>query len=529
MTFEKYIEKMTLRDMVSHLLCPGIRASLREGSDSFEYYEGIFTDPTVKPGTVFFFPSEKEDMRNLAKRVHAAFGDDLLIVMDMETSPSCIKGCTDFGSAMAISAANSEEDAYLCGRACAQEGAECGVNWSFGPVCDLNLNHKNPITNVRSWGDDADRVIKFTSAYIKGMRDYGMIASPKHFPGDGVDQYDQHLLTTVNSLSREEWMNTYGKVWKALIDAGVRTIMPGHIALPAFEKDNAIVPATASYSLLTELLRGTLGFDGLIVSDAISMGGIMGQYPLDDCYINMINAGCDIILFPNIIDDCSHITDVLEDAVKSGRISLERIKDAIFHIWQEKKNLGLFDKKPCLKPISAEDKALFNEVAKRIAKNSIVIHKNEENLLPLNKDKIKKVISVDITNAEGPVENLLDKQLVDSGVEVVKFGEYTPAGVVSTPLLPDADALILHFYFGHVWGSNYIEPCGKQLQHVFRYILLSKLPVIAVCHGNPYITKLFPYLKTVVNTFAPKDLDGKALYDVLFGNEEAKGVSPVKI
>lgn len=529
MTFEKYIEKMSLRDMVSHLLCPAVRATYREGSDTFEYYDGFFTDPTVKPGTIFFFPSKKEDMQQLAKRVYKNFGEDLLIVMDMETSPSCIAGCTEFGSAMAISAANSAEDAYICGRACAQEGAQCGVNWSFGPVCDLNLNPKNPITNIRSWGDDADHVIELTRAYIKGMRDFGMLAAPKHFPGDGVDQYDQHLLTTVNSLSREEWMNSYGKVWKALIDSGVRTIMPGHIALPAFEEDNAIIPATASYSLLTTLLRNTLGFDGLIVSDAISMGGIMGQYPLDDCYINMINAGCDVILFPNIMDDCSHIADVLEAAVNTGKISIERIKNAIFHIWQEKNTLGLFDKKPEFKEVSPEDKALFKEVAARIAKNSIVIHKNEENLLPLNKDKIKKVISVDITNAEGPVENLLDKQLIANGIQVEKFGEHTENGVVSTPLLPSADLIILNFYYGHVWGSNHIEPCGKQLQHIFRYILLSKRPVVAVCHGNPYITKLFPYMKTVVNTFSAKDLDGEALYNVLFGLEQAKGVSPVKL
>ncbi len=531
MTFEQYIKDMSIRDMVGQLICPAIRPAYRENTDPREYFEYVFKKPDIKPGSVFLFPGDKDDAVKMAAKLKDYLGSHPLIAMDMETDPACLSGCASFGSAMAISAADSLDDAYLCGSACALQGMEHGVSWAFGPVADLNCNPNNPIMNIRSWGDDAERVGNFTSAFIDGMQSNGMIATAKHFPGDGMDSRDQHLCTSVNSLSREEWMLTYGKVWKRLIDGGVRAIMPGHIGLPAFEKNNEIVPATISHTLLTELLRGELGFDGIIVSDGMNMGGLAPYVGIEEGIIKMVQAGCDVLIFVNFWAEPSYVVDVLEDAVNAGKISIERIKESIYRIWREKKRLGLFDGDECMlyRPCSKDKKQEFAEATKRIAKNSISIYKNELGVLPLKEENVNKVISVDVTNAEGSVDNRLDVVMRDKGIEVIKYGEYTDDGVVSVIELPKADALVLNFYYGPVWGSNHITPNGKMLQRIYEYIFKADMPVVLICHGSPYIINTFPYAKTVINTFSSSDIDANAIYEVLFGKQEAKGITPVKL
>ena len=449
--------------------------------------------------------------------------------MDMETSPFAVTGEVNFGTAMTISAADSLEDTYTCGEACAKIGKECGVYWSYGPVADLNINPKNPIINVRSWGDDADRAGDFLESFVNGMQDHGMIASAKHFPGDGVDDRDQHICTTVNSLSKEEWMATFGKNWKRLIDGGLRAIMPGHIGLPAFEKNGEIVPSTLSYTLLTELLRGQLGFDGILVSDGMNMGGLAPYVSTDEGIVKMVQAGCDVLIFINFWTDIPHALDVLEKAIDNGEITMERVKESVYRLWKEKQRLGLLDNDEIYTPCCESDLKRFDETAARISKNSISIYKNEIGVLPLDEAKIKKVISVDITNSEGPVDNKLDKVMAEKGIELVKYSGFLEKDFPRFYGLPEADALLLNFYYGPQWCTNHITPNGGMIRSIYEYIFRTKMPVVMICHGSPYIPVTFPYVKTVINTFTNRDIDGIAMYDVLFGKAEAKGITPVKL
>ena len=531
MTFEKYIEGMSTRDMVSHLLCPAVRLFPWDGADPREYFEYSYKDPTVKTGTVFFMGGSKEDSVKMAARVKEHMGTMPLITMDMETGPNYLRECANFGTAMAISAANSVEDAYACGEACALQGMENGICWSFGPAVDLNRNPKNPIMNTRCWGDDPDRVSEYTMAFIRGMQDHGMIATAKHFPGDGMDDRDQHICTTVNPLSMDEWRATYGKVWKTAIDGGLRAIMPGHIALPAYEKDHAERPATMSRALLQDLLRGELGFDGLIVSDAMNMGGLAPYVTVEQGLIELVKAGCDVLLFVNFWCELSHAADTLEDAVNRGEIDIEQVKKSIYRIWREKKRLGLFDGDECrlFKPCPPEKERQFKEVEKRVAENSITLSKNDLGVVPLNEQKTKRVISVDVSNLPTKVDNQLDAILREKGIEVLKYGDDTENGFVRWMGLPEADALILNFYYNSNWATNDIAPCGEKLQRVYEYIFRPEMPVVVVCHGSPYIPFTFPYMKTVINTFTPNDKNPQMLYDVIFGHREAKGVTPVKL
>jgi hypothetical protein len=179
---------------------------------------------------------------------------------------------------MALGSSGDAEAVYEIGRLTARICRAHGINFTLSPVVDINLNFKNPVTNIRAVSDDSERVYKIASAYSRGMRSEGKFATcAKHFPGDGVDDRNQHLCTSVNSLSMDEWWASYGSVYKRMIADGVDSIMIGHIALPAYGTESDEVgpyPASLSKRLITDLLKGELGFDGCVISDAMSMVGV---------------------------------------------------------------------------------------------------------------------------------------------------------------------------------------------------------------------------------------------------------------
>ncbi len=199
----------------------------------------------------------------------------LIFQQDYESGVS-LPGMTSFPNEMTLGAANSEKAAYEYGKAIALEARSAGISWVLHPVADLNLNRFNPITNIRSVSDDPDRAVMILRAQIAGLQENGVAATIKHFPGDGVDFRDQHLLTTCNSLSTETWERSYGYVYRELIKCGTASVMPGHICFPAYQKEKMnglYLPATLSQELLTGLLKKELQFDGVIISDAMMMEG----------------------------------------------------------------------------------------------------------------------------------------------------------------------------------------------------------------------------------------------------------------
>lgn len=162
---------------------------------------------------------------------------DIPILMTSDFENGCgsmLKGLTPLPYLMSLGATNSEELAYEYGKATALEARSVGANWSFSPVCDLNINKRNPLINVRGLTDDPDLAIKLLNEVIRGMQENGLAACAKHFPGDGLDWRDQHIMTTNNTLSFEEWKKLSGKVFQSVIDNGVYSIMPGHITLPSY-------------------------------------------------------------------------------------------------------------------------------------------------------------------------------------------------------------------------------------------------------------------------------------------------------
>ena len=302
-------------------------------------------------------------------------------------SGACKEG-TKVATQAQCGASSNTKASYELGRIGAKEASALGCNWIFGPMADIVLNWRNTIVNTRSFSDKADVVLEHCKSYLKGAHESNIITAVKHFPGDGVEERDQHLVLGVNDLSCEEWDNTFGKVYKELIDDGLESIMVGHIALPSYSKklcpeltDKDIMPATLAPELINGLLREQLGFQGLVITDASHMGGLLSAKPRREQVPGTIAAGCDMFLF---FHDPREDFNYMLEGYKNGIITEERLQDALMHILGMKAKLGLH------KGVALENKLdvigceEHHNIAQDIANETITLVKDTQNLLPIN-------------------------------------------------------------------------------------------------------------------------------------------------
>ena len=222
----------------------------------------------------------------------------------------CLIDGTFVATAAEAAAGAGTKTAYDMGYVAGKEASSVGVNWMFNPCADIYMNWRNTIVNTRAFGDNADRVIENIRAYIDGIHQSNVACCCKHFPGDGVEERDQHLVLGVNDLSVEEWDASFRKVYQTMIDEGLESIMVGHIALPEMSrklrpgiKDQEIMPATLAPELLTDLLRGEMGFNGVVITDASHMAGIACMEKREIAVPKAIASGCDMFLFSNDIEE----------------------------------------------------------------------------------------------------------------------------------------------------------------------------------------------------------------------------------
>lgn len=529
--YSRYISDMSLREKAAYVLCPGIRPGAQAKAEDRELFDDVFKDRSIKTGSIFVFGGTPEEIRETILKANEGQSTPVLVAADTEVGAGKINHAANkFTTAMGLAAANNLEYIYKTGTATALEALPAGINWSFGPNIDLNLNPLNPITNTRSFGDDACLVAKRVANMIRGIQDNKTAATPKHFPGDGVDNRDQHICTSVNSLSREEWMDTYGKVWKAAINAGAKAVMTGHIALPAFEDNHEIIPATLSYNLTTKLLRETLRFDGVVVTDALNMGGIISHQPIDDLIINTILAGSDVLLFVNFLTTLEHAVDVIENALKNGRLPEEKLNISIERILKLKDELGLLDENysPFV-PLSKEKHEEFYILAAEINQKSITLYKNDKHHIPIDIYSLKRVMSIDVTNNQSLLKPDFDNLLRDNGIEVVKYDEFGHSGLPRADTLAGYDAVFVNFYFSPIWASNHIRVGSRILQRLYEYFYRLSIPVIAVAYGSPYIVREFPKAPTVILAYTDNSSIMHCVFDVVFGNKKATGVCPVNL
>ena len=397
------LKEMTLREKVGQTGMPG-PGEVRRGVQRFGGYDayfkqypfcGLYVDSTITDNDGNKFDSPASVAQTLCDASNKG-KIPLFISCDFEMGANhMFPELHRLTSNMSLGAALSKELAYERGYLWAKEMKSLGINWPFGPVGDL-LGNFFSTSGVRCMSDRTEVVTEIFPCLIKGIQDAGVAGNAKHFPSGSRDYRDTHFCSAINNSSREDWEMRMKPVWKSAIDAGVLTFMIGHSAFPAIDpsitRGKNIRPASAS-SRVNDLLRKDLGFDGVVVTDAVSMKGLAASFDHDDIYIECFNAGNDVILF--VHDD---YIDIMERAVLDGRVSMERLDESVNRILDLKEKIGLFDGDARPAPMLTEkEKKRFDDVNYNIAKRALTLLNNESGSLPFDKEKVKKVTIIGIS------------------------------------------------------------------------------------------------------------------------------------
>ena len=532
---ESTYDSMSLEEKIGQLFCPIVFTK-----DEKELKELV---ETKHIGGMLYRDGPGEELRQSHKILQDASRIPLLTASNLEYggNGSAIEG-TYYGREMLAAATGDVERAYQLGKVSCSEGAAVGVNWSFAPVVDLDLNYHNPITNVRTFGSNLQTVIDMGKAYIRGAKEEGVATSVKHFPGDGVDERDQHLVTSVNALSCKEWNESYGKIYKEMIEAGTLTVMAAHIALPAYEEYfdqkpcERILPATLSENLLKKLLREQLGFNGLIVTDATPMVGFCSAMDRATAVPLSIENGCDMFLFNRNMEEDFRL---MREGYEKGILSDARLEEAVKRILATKAAMHLPEKQekgqlvPDASALDILNCETYDRWAKECADEGVTLVKDIQKLLPIDPKKHKRVLLElmgDFPSNKRVCESFV-RELEARGFEVTV---YEPEGfeVMEDSVESFKSRYDLIFYVGNIeTASN--KTVSRLNWHTMFGLgnnmpwMVHEMPALFVSVGSPYHLLDAPMIKTFVNGYCNSEYVIHAVVEKLCGDSEFKGKSPI--
>lgn len=453
---------------------------------------------------------------------------------------------TNFAKPMQVAATDNEVHAYRLGYVSCSETAAIGGNWSFAPVIDIDYNFQNPITNVRTYGSNPDTVLSMAKQFIKGAKEAGIATTIKHFPGDGVDDRDQHLHITVNDLSTRAWFKTYGRLYKKLIADGAQTVMVGHIAQPAWAKKinpslsdkETYLPATLSKELLQGLLREKCKFNGMIVSDATTMLGFANVMPRFQAVPKSIMSGIDMFLFnANLEEDY----EFMLNGYKNGLLTEKRLYEALERILGFKASLGLHIKQqqgtliPDANELSILRNDQFANWANECADQSVTLVKDTNNLLPISPKTHTRVALLSM-ESEGRAGDSggCTKEFKDA-LESVGFIVDEPNDLsILKPNAPKIstiqeryDIIIYCFNLQTISNQTTVRLNWKHFSNCVFPWLEEEIPTLAVSFANPYHLYDAPEFKTFINAYNHNSYTVQAVAKKIVGNSTFKGISPV--
>lgn len=397
---DQELAAMTLEEKVSQLFSVWVSGRF-QNADEKRYWEVVDLVEKFQVGGIIFGPGRLMAQATLANDLQQRAPRPLLISQDMEWGPGMrLDEASTFPPAMAIGATRDPEYAYLAGYATAREARTLGAHQVYAPVADINNNPENPVINIRSFGEDPDLVGAMAADAARGLQVGGAIATVKHFPGHGDTSTDSHLDLPVLPFTRARLDTLELIPFRAALQAGVESVMTGHLSFPALEA-NAEVPATLSPAITTGLLRDELGFEGLVVTDALDMQGVTKNFGVGETAVRVLEAGADMLLMS---EDPYVARKAILDAVEDGRLTEARIDQSVRRILEQKEAMQL-DRR---RLVSME--AVRQYVSQRphkvledeIARQSITLLRNEGGLLPLVPPESKRVLVVTLNDSENP-------------------------------------------------------------------------------------------------------------------------------
>ncbi len=527
----KTLNKMTLEEKIGQMVA--CRYSGNFVNKDSEYFKNLKTlIEREKIGGLIIFGGVVYETAILTNTFQELADIPLLIASDFERGAgNQIDGATLFPPLMSLGAADSEDLAYMMGKITALEGRALGIHMTYAPVVDVNINPDNPIINTRSIGEDPEQVGRIGQAFIKGCQDYGLIATAKHFPGHGDTDLDSHSVLPNIDVDRDRLNSVELFPFKRAIEAGVQAIMVSHLRVPSLDPTPDL-PATLSAPILTDLLRKEMGFRGLIVTDAMGMGGVTTLYTPEDAAIRAVKAGVDMLLLPPTPRE---VIQALIQAAKSGEITESRIDVSVKKILEAKASLGLHQKR--LIEIETLARSIgqqaYLDQAEKTFEASVTMVKNDGNVVPLSAG-LQKVAVFSLSSDPGGyfagqtfVREMKRRspQSVEFFAEPSTGDEYIREAVAKAK---EADLVVVGLFSRLRAGKGSV---GLDLRHVRLIQELSResLPVVVISFGSPYFLRHFPEISAYICAYRYADEAQRVAVKALFGEIDITGKLPVSI
>jgi beta-N-acetylhexosaminidase len=442
-------------------------------------------------------------------------------------------GATVFPTSMAIAATGRDEDAYDVGRAIAEEGRAVGIHINFAPVVDVNNNPANPVINTRSFGEDPARVARLSALFVRGVRDGGQLATAKHFPGHGDTDVDSHVGLPIVGADRARLNAVELVPFKAAIAEGASLVMTAHIALPAVQSDST-TPATLAPRIITDLLRDTLGFRGVAITDAMTMEGVGKGYTTEQSSVLAVKAGADILLKPS---DPVRAIDAIVAAVERGEISRERIDRSVRAVLELKVRSGAATQ-PIVSLEHLRDVVGSPEhhaIAASIAQRSLTLLRDRDSLVPMTADSGRMLVIRYAPETEIKAGRSFESSLRAARAgrgrrtEMARIGPGATRDVLdSLDRVADASRIVVvTAYVRRVEGSGRVAIPTNVATWIDA--LSRRRPVVVVTFGNPYLIGQFPSVGSYLAAYGVSDDLERATVAALFGRAPITGRAPISL
>jgi beta-N-acetylhexosaminidase len=567
---QKSLKKMSLEQKVGQMFMIWSHAQfLNVGSAEYiglrdtmrKYHLGGF-GVTVDYQDGFLYKNEPLETAMITNQLQKDSEFPLIFAADFERGLGMrLNEVTGFPHAMAFGAASNLDFARQSGRITAMESRAIGVQWNWFPDVDVNSNPDNPVINTRSYGEDPTQVGRMAAAYIEGAHEYGMMTTAKHFPGHGDTDVDSHLAVPVVTVDRVRLDAVELPPFEAAIKAGVDAVLVAHVVVPALDPDPKHV-ASISQPIVTGLLKQQMGFNGIIVTDALQMDGLMKMFPEGGraasarAAVEAVKAGNDVLLLPSDLD--AAYKGVL-NAVRSGEIPQSRIDQSVLKILRAKASVGL--NKAQLVDINAVNQIVAKPgsllTAQKIADSSVTLVRDNKQVLPLQRSRrgtnpppsayqssedgrvLLLIFSDDSRSDSG---RLLDEQARQRvpGARVMYIDVRNAAGMTPAVLaaVDKADKIIVALYEVPVSGKvvrgvagdgNSVALQGSSAALLQAVLQAAAAKTVVAAMGSPYIASQFPEIQTYLCTYSNMKVSEISAVKAMFGEIPITGHLAVTI
>lgn len=524
---EATLSRLTLREKVAQMVMPWIPGGELNASEARRAQTLVVEE---KVGGLIVGKGDAVRTASWLNHLQRAADVPLLIGADLEWGPGTrLVGATVLPVNMAIAAAGGPELAYEAGRITAREARAAGVHMAFAPVADVNVNAANPVINTRAYGADPVEVAERVAAFIEGAQSEGLLTVAKHFPGHGDTEKDSHLTLPVIHASRWRLETVELVPFRTAIAAGVTGIMTAHLAVPALDPEHPDLPATLSRAILTDLLRGEMGFGGLIVTDGLMMDGIRKGRTVGEIAVAAVRAGADILLMP---PSAKEAIDAVVAAVETGRITEARIDASVRRILAAKAAVGLdnereVDLDELRRILSAPDHQRW---AQRIADRSVTLVRGPEDavLPPLEGRRVVQIVYTDSRHSDDGKEFAKALERRGAKVETVRLWKRSRANDIARArrAARGADVVVFSsFARAMPWKGD----LGLPRPVAELADALAANGAIVVSFGDPYLLRQIPRARTYMLAWSESEVAQRAAARALSGSVMVAGRLPIPL